>query len=130
MCEQKERPSMRSTVFLALLALATSAYAVEPDAYRIRNTADLVRVCSAQPSEPDQATAIAFCHGVLAGAYGYYVASTPVADRFVCPPDPVPTRSKVANDFVAWAKARPQLMEQGAIDTLFRFAAETFPCTK
>jgi len=120
---------MRSSIAsLALLALAASVHAVEPDAYRIRNTADLVRVCSAQPSEPDQATAIAFCHGVLAGAYAYYLAATPTADRFVCAPDPAPTRSKVANDFVVWAKARPQYMEHGAIDTLFRFAAETFPC--
>jgi hypothetical protein len=121
---------MRNTLFIIMLTLTTSANAVEPDAYRIRNTADLVRVCSAQPSEADQATAIAFCHGVLAGAYGYYVASTSPADRFICPPDPVPTRSKVAIDFVAWAKARPQLMQQDAIDTLFRFAAETFPCGK
>jgi hypothetical protein len=121
---------MRTIASLALLAFAASAYAVEPDAYRIRNTADLVRVCSAQPSEPDQATSIAFCHGVLAGAYAYYLASTPSADRFVCTPDPAPTRSKVAIDFVAWAKARPPLMAQGAIDTLFRFAAETFPCGK
>lgn len=121
---------MRSTVFLALVALSTSTFAVEPDAYRVRNTADLVRVCSAQSSEPDQATAIAFCHGVLAGAYAFYTASVPVADRFVCPPDPAPTRSKVANDFVAWAKARPQVMEQGAIDNLFRYAAEAYPCKK
>jgi hypothetical protein len=121
---------MRTIVAFVMLACAASAYAVQPDAYRIRNTADLVRVCSAQPSEPDQATAIAFCHGVLAGAYAYYLASTPTADRFVCAPDPAPTRSKVAMDFVAWAKARPQLMEQGAIDTLFRFAAEKFPCGK
>jgi hypothetical protein len=46
----------------------------------------------------------------------------------VCAPDPAPTRSKVALDFVAWAKARPQLMDRGAIDTLFRYAAEAFPC--
>jgi len=36
----------------------------------------------------------------------------------------------VASDFVAWANARPQLMNAGAIDTLFRFAGETFPCRK
>jgi len=121
---------MRTIVSLALIVLAASAYAVEPDAYRIRNTAELVRVCSAQPSEPDQATAIAFCHGVLAGAYAYYLESTAPSDRFICAPDPAPTRSKVAIDFVAWAKARPQFMERGAIDTLFRFAAESFPCRK
>ena len=122
--------SVRTAVAVTLLTLVGAAHAVQPDAYRVRTTAELVRVCSAQPSEPDQATAIAFCHGVLAGAYGYYAAVTPAADWFVCLPDPAPTRSKVANDFVAWAKAHPQFMEQGAIDTLFRYGAETFPCRK
>jgi hypothetical protein len=121
---------MRSMLFFAALALVASAYATDPDVYRIRNAADLVRVCSTQPSESDYATAIAFCHGVLAGSYGYYAASTPMPDRFVCLPEPAPTRSKVANDFVAWANARPQFMQHGAIDTLFRYAAEAFPCGK
>jgi len=44
---------MRTVVSPALFAFAASAYAVKPDAYPIRNTADLVRICSAQPSEPD-----------------------------------------------------------------------------
>lgn len=120
----------RKAIAVTLLALTGAAHAVDPDAYRIRNTADLVRVCSAQPSESDHATALAFCHGVLAGAYAYYLAATPAADRFVCAPDPAPTRTKVANEFVVWAKARPQYMEHGAIDTLFRYAAEAFPCGK
>jgi hypothetical protein len=31
---------------------------------------------------------------------------------------------------VAWTKKNPQYMKDGAIDTLFRYAAETFPCKK
>ncbi|MCL4801795.1 MAG: hypothetical protein KJ025_19550 [Burkholderiales bacterium] len=121
---------MRPLILLAALPLAASAYAANPDAYRIRNAGDLVYLCATQPSETDYATAIAFCHGVLVGAYGYYAASTATADRFVCVPDPAPTRSKIASDFVAWAKGRPELMKNGAIDTLFRFAAQAFPCGK
>ncbi|MCZ7565612.1 MAG: Rap1a/Tai family immunity protein [Burkholderiales bacterium] len=121
---------MRSLFLLAALPLAASVHAADPDAYRIRNAADLVYICSTPSSAPDHATATAFCHGVLAGAYNYYAASTAEADRFVCVPDPAPTRSKVAGDFVAWANARPQFMKSGAIDTLFRFAAEAFPCRK
>ena len=62
---------------------------------------------------------LAFCHGVLAGAYGYFLSSTPAADRFVCPPPPAPTRSQVSNGFVAWMKANPQYSKDGAIDALF-----------
>jgi len=68
--------------------------------------------------------------GVLAGAYGYFVAATPAADRFVCPPTPAPSRAQVANGFVAWMKTRPQLNNDGAIDALFRYAAEAYPCKR
>jgi hypothetical protein len=121
---------MRIAVLAAAAALAASANAAPPDHYRLRSAGELVNICSVQPADPDYASAMAFCHGVLAGSYGYYDAVTPAADRFVCPPDPSPKRSKVASDFVAWAKARPELMNTGAIDTLFRFAGETFPCRK
>jgi Rap1a immunity proteins len=121
---------MRFAILAAAAVLTTTAYAVPPDQYRIRTAGELVNVCGAQPSDADYATAIAFCHGVLAGAYGYFEASTPAADRFICAPNPSPTRTKVANDFVAWAKGRPQVMQDGAIDTLFRYAAEAYPCRK
>jgi hypothetical protein len=121
---------MKIALVAAALALAASAHAAPPDSYRIRHAGDLVRVCGTPSTDSDYATAIAFCHGVLAGAYGYYDVATPAADRFVCLPDPGPKRSKIAADFVAWANARPQLMSAAAIDTLFRFAGETFPCRK
>ena len=109
-------------------ALCATAQAAPQDSYRARTTADLVAVCGTTSGEKDYATAIAFCHGVIAGAYNYYDISTPPGKRFVCAPDPAPKRSQVANDFVAWAKARPQYMDAHAIDTLFRFAAEKYPC--
>lgn len=117
---------------LAALALGVSsgAYAQKPEHYQLRNAGDLVRVCATEPSASDYATATAFCHGVLAGAYGYYDASTPPAERFICPPEPRPSRTKVAGDFVAWGKARPQLMQSHAVDTFIRFAAEAYPCKK
>ena len=121
---------MRLALLAAAATLTATAHAVPPDQYRIRNAGELVKVCSVPASDPEHATALAFCHGVLAGAYGYYDAATQPADRFVCLPDPSPKRSQVASDFVAWANARPQLMSEGAIDTLFRFAGEKFPCRR
>jgi hypothetical protein len=115
---------------LAAAALSLPARAAGPEHYQVRHAGDLVRLCDAQPSDADHPTALAFCHGVLSGAYGYYLASTEPADRFVCVPDPAPTRTQVARGFVAWAKARPQLMQKGAIDVLFNFAAEAYPCKR
>jgi len=123
-------PLMRSAILAATVVLAAPAYAAPPEHYRVRTAGDLVKVCSTQPAHADYATAIAFCHGVLAGAYGYFEASTPAADRFICPPKPAPTRTQVANGFVDWVRSRPQLINDGAIDTLFRYAAEVFPCKR
>lgn len=121
---------MRFALFAAGLLLAGAAQAAAPEQYALSNAAHLARVCSPQAGQSDAVASIAFCHGVLAGAYGYFEASTPAADRFVCSPDPRPTRAQVADRFVAWMKAHPQYNKDGAIDALFRFAAETFPCKR
>jgi hypothetical protein len=89
-----------------------------------------VVLCSTPPSDPGYASAIAFCHGVLAGAYGFYVSATPPAQRFVCAPEPAPKRSQVAQGFVDWANKNPQYMKEGGIDSLFRYAAAAYPCKR
>lgn len=125
------RNGMRSTTLaLAMFAMTLPAYAQKPAHYQLRDTRDLVTICSVSPSAPDYATSIAFCHGVLAGAWGYYIASTAPLDREICSSDTTLTRAKVADAFVAWAKARPQYMQASAVDTLFRFAGETYPCKR
>lgn len=121
---------MRIALLTASLALALSAHAAEPQHYALKTAGDLARLCGTPAAEKEAATALAFCHGVLAGAYGYFTTATPAADRFVCPPNPAPTRTQVANGFVAWLKARPQFNNDGAIDALFRYAAEAFPCKR
>ena len=121
---------MRISLVAAGLALAASAQAAPPEHFRLQTATDLARVCASPTSDSNHVTATAFCHGVLAGAYGYFLSSTPAADRFVCPPNPGTTRTQVANGFVAWLKARPQYNNDGAIDALFRYAAEAFPCKR
>jgi Rap1a immunity proteins len=115
---------------LAASAQVASAQTAAAPHYRLHTAAELSRLCATPSSESDQVTAVAFCHGVLAGSYGYFLSVTPAADRFVCPPNPAPTRTQVANGFVAWLKARPQYNNDGAIDALFRYAAEAFPCKR
>jgi len=110
--------------------MAGSAFAVDSGSFRVLNAADLVAVCSTAPDDPVHANAKGFCHGILLGAYRYYDSTVPAANRFVCAPHPVPTRTKVMNDFVDWAKAHPQYMVDKPVDTLFRYLAEAYPCKK
>jgi hypothetical protein len=121
---------MRIAVVAAGLVLAMSAQAGEFDHYRLSTAADLAKVCSTPASARDGVAAAAFCHGVLAGSYGYFVASTPAADRYVCPPAQGTTRSQVAAAFVGWMKTHPQYEGDAAIDALFRFGAEAYPCKR
>lgn len=114
------------------VALLTSGLAVAADSsnFQLRHTNDLVVACSVPQDHALHANAAGFCHGLLVGAYSYYNSTVNAENRFICTPNPVPTRSKVMDDFVAWAKARPQYMNDPAIDTLFRYLAETYPCRK
>ena len=121
---------MKFALLTASLLVAGAAQAAAPEQYGLSTAAHLAQVCGPQTSQADAATAAAFCHGVLAGANGYYEASTPVADRFLCSPNPRPTRAQVANAFVAWMKTHPQYNNDPAIDALFRFAAEAYPCKR
>lgn len=121
---------MRLLTFAALLALASPALAAGPPQLQLRNAADLVRVCSTPANDEHFKNAIGFCHGVLAGAYRYYVAVTAKADQYLCPPNPPPSRETVMDGFVAWAKAHPQHYDAPAVDTLFRYLGGAYPCNK
>ena len=121
---------MKLALVIGGLALAASTQVAAQEHYRLSTAADLARLCATPTSANDHVTAVSFCHGVLAGAYGYFVSSTPAADRFVCPPASGLSRAQVANGFVEWLKTRPQYNNDGAIDALFRYAAGAYPCKR
>jgi hypothetical protein len=109
---------------------AVSAHAASNEQFQVRNAADLVAICDTPATAADYATAIAFCHGWGAGATAYHRAITPKGSDFVCVPDPAPKRSKVLADFIAWVKAKPERGKEAAVDAVFRYLGETYPCKK
>lgn len=121
---------MRMLILGALLALAAPAIAAGPPHFQVRDAADYVKLCTTSPDDANYASAIAFCHGFGVGAYHYYHVSTAKPDRFVCPPNPTPTRAAVINDFVAWVQTRSDVMQQPAVDALFIYLAGAWPCKK
>jgi len=121
-----------SVTLLTAFAFVTTARAANPNNFQVRTAADLVALCGTDPSAPDYPQAIAFCHGYVVGAYAYYSASA-AADpnlRFVCLPNPAPARSQAIADYLAWIKTRPNETAAPAIDSVFRYLGEHYPCKK
>lgn len=115
---------------LCALAWLPPAHAADLKNFYVRNAGDLVALCSATPEDQDYLQAIHFCQGFAVGAYQYYreIAASSPAHRFICLPDPPPSRDQAIADFVAWARQHPQFLDHTAVDTLFRYLGETYPC--
>jgi len=111
-----------ATLHMSVLALALCAAsigaqaALTEDDFYIKNASDLVD----------------FCHGFVSGAWQYHqsVTSGPKGEKLVCPVEPTPTRSEVVAMFVTWANApeHAQYMSEPAVDVMFRFLIEKWPC--
>jgi hypothetical protein len=118
--------------FLAasLFLLPGLAAAVTEEDFFVDTTENLINLCSVSPKDPLYQQAINFCHGYVVGAYDYYLASEkgPKGKKWVCMPDPPPSRNKAIERFVKWAKAHPQYRSEEAVETVFRFLMETWPC--
>ena len=117
-------------VFAACLCAAPGSPAVERINFEIRDARDLATVCRTPASDPHYTAAIHFCEGFMVGAYRYYLATMkgPDAKPFVCLPEPTPSRDGIVADFSEWMTSHTQYNGDPAVDVLFRFAEEKFPC--
>ena len=98
--------------------------------FQVRTTSDLIALCSASPSSPNYVAAIHFCHGFAAGAYHYYSsveAAYPTA-KFICPPNPPPTRNQAIAGYLTWVRSNPNVLSERAVDSMFRYLGTTYPC--
>lgn len=128
------RKPRRTTWFSLVAALALTPQAAraefETEDFRIRSAQDLVDLCSVATSDPLYASAIHFCHGFVSGAWQYHLseANGPKGHRLVCPPEPPPTRDQAVAMFVAWSATHADKLSEPAVDALFRFLIEKYPC--
>jgi hypothetical protein len=116
---------------LAAIAFASAAPAgLTKEPFTIKTAQNLVDLCGADPADPLYDDAINFCHGYAAGAWQYHQAEAagPQGHRIVCLPDPPPKRGEAVAQFVTWAGSHPQYMNDPAVEALFRFLAEKWPC--
>lgn len=121
---------MKYLVVAFVFFMCSMAHAAETQEFHVKNAEGLVKICGVSSDDARYENAKAFCHGYLVGAYQYYVATVDPKDRFVCSPNPTPSLSEVADGFVAWTKIHPEFLKDQAADTLFRYLAGNYPCSK
>jgi hypothetical protein len=113
-----------------VLLLPVVANAVTEQDFQVKDTQSLINLCSAPQGDPLYDEAIHFCHGYLVGAFHYdkMIHASTESKPLFCIPDPAPSRNETINNFIVWAKAHPQYMNEVPVETEFRFLTETWPC--
>ena len=129
---------LRHLVFGAF-AVATAATlssapadAVEDIAFVLRNTGDLVDVCSIAEGDPRHLNAIHACMGYLEGVVDYHDAITEheALKPLICYP-PTATRQIGLQVFIDWGQANrddEKLMGEPSVIGMVKALADKWPC--
>jgi hypothetical protein len=116
---------------VALAASATIASAeVTESQFPPKTVRDLIAICAPAKDDPLTTAAINYCHGFAEGAVIVEEAHEGHRDvrRLFCLPSPPPPHGSEINKFIAWANARPSRLDDPAVDGMFIYLAETYPC--
>ena len=116
------------TLMLAGSASAQKAE-LELGDFQVDTTADLLDICTADPSHENFWEAQAYCLGYLRGGYDFHQAlvSGPKFQPMACPTEGVTVRDAV-DVFVAHARANPDRLDERPMNTVFRAVSERWPC--
>ena len=116
---------------VALTAGATIASAnVTESQFPPRTVQDLIEICAPAKEDPMMTAAINYCHGFAQGAVVVEEAHEEHGDvrKLFCLPSPPPPSGSEMGKFIAWANAVPSRLDQPAVDAMFIYLAETYPC--
>ena len=108
-----------------------SAAQVNPDAFEVDTTGQLLEACTWSESDPLHVRMVTFCLGYVSSAIQY---DTAVNDgdpsrMITCPPASA-TLSDAALTFIAWAKKNPKLHDQLAVEGVMQAVGQRWPCTE
>ena len=116
---------------VVLMAGATIASAaVTESQFPPRTVRDLIEICAPAQEDPMMTAAINYCHGFAEGAVIVEEAHEGRRDarKLFCLPSPRPASGSEITKFIAWANAMPSRLDEPAIDGMFIYLAETYPC--
>jgi hypothetical protein len=116
---------------VVLTAGATVASAaVTQSQFPPRTVRDLIAICAPANDDPLMTAAINYCQGFAQGAVIVEEAHEEHRDvrKLFCLPSPPPGEGSEIAKFIAWANALPSRLDQPAVDGMFIYLAETYPC--
>jgi len=93
-----------------------------------RTAGDLAGLCGTNPKDPLGDAKINFCHGFAQGAITDEFRHDQGGKKPFCFPSPPPSRSATMGEFVNWVRAMPEHASMPAVDGLFQFLGERYPC--
>ena len=114
------------------MSAGTAQAAVTEDSFLVRNTGDLVDLCSAAQSDTMYTAATNFCHGFAVGVFRVLQEEDMArrGNHLFCVPNPAPTRNEGIASFVKWAKADASRMAQPPADGIATFLSQQYPCPR
>jgi hypothetical protein len=120
-----------SSLIAASLAPKLAWADVSVENFQLRNTADLVALCTADLEGPMGGPALNFCHGFITGSFRV-LNDMQAATRTpsFCVPVPAPSRNDVVAALSIWAKSNPARMASPAEDGVLDFLKAQYPCPK
>jgi hypothetical protein len=115
-------------VLMAGTTIASAA--VTESQFPPRTVRDLIEICAPAKEDPMMTAAINYCHGFAEGAVIVEEAHEGQRDvrKLFCLPSPRPASGSEITKFIAWANAMPSRLDEPAIDGMFIYLAETYPC--
>ncbi len=125
----KYRAIALGAVLIAASASSASA-AVSESQFPPHTVADLIAICAPAKDDPLMTGAVNFCHGYAEGAVVVEEAHEAQrgSHKLFCLPTPRPPRSSELASFISWANERPARLDMPAIDGMFIYLAERYPC--
>lgn len=116
---------------VAITAGATTASANATEfQFPPKTVRDLIEICAPAKDDPMMTAAINYCHGFAQGAVIVEEAHEEHGDtrKLFCLPSPRPPAGSEVSKFLAWANAVPSRLDEPAVDGMFIYLAETYPC--
>ncbi len=116
----------------AVVPIGTAQAAVTEDSFLLRNTNDLIDLCSATQSDPLYTAASNFCQGFTVGVYRVLHEQDEARKyrHMFCAPNPVPSRNEAIAGFLQWAKADPSHAAHSPADEIAEYLAEQYKCPR
>ena len=126
---------MRAQTLLPAIALLAAMggparAVVTEDSFLLRNTGDLVDLCTDQQTDRLYTAASNFCQGFAVGVFRV-LQEEDAAHRLshmFCVPEPMPSRNEGIVHFVEWAKADPTRLQLPPADGIATYLVQRFPC--